>query len=123
MNLITDNKQKIALAVGFVAVASLGYFGGQSINNQPQTKQAKSSIAAPLNYSQETASAQTTTQTSTKTATVVPGKLDCAGKIKGSSSLVYHMPDGAFYKRVTNPIRCFDSEKDALAAGFRKSSR
>ena len=51
--------------------------------------------------------------------------LNCTGKIKGnisSSSKIYHMPGGAFYKR-TVPEMCFDTESQAMGAGFRKSQR
>lgn len=51
--------------------------------------------------------------------------LDCEGKIKGnisSSSKIYHLPGGSFYKR-TNPELCFDTEAEAQQAGFRKSKR
>ena len=66
---------------------------------------------APINYTPTVAGTQTD-QT-----------IACAGKIKGSSSLIYHIPGGAFYNKTTHPIRCFDTEAEAKAAGFRKSSR
>jgi len=50
---------------------------------------------------------------------------NCTGKIKGnisSSGKIYHIPGGAFYDR-TVPELCFDSEAEAQATGFRKSSR
>ena len=43
--------------------------------------------------------------------------------IKGSKSRIYHLPGGAFYERTTNPAACFNSEAEAQAAGFTKSSR
>lgn len=49
---------------------------------------------------------------------------NCEGKIKGnisSSDKIYHLPGGAFYNR-TNPEQCFNTEAEAKAAGFRKSS-
>ena len=49
--------------------------------------------------------------------------LDCAGKIKVSTSGIYHLPGGAFYSRTTNPAVCFNTEAEAAAAGFRKSQR
>lgn len=67
----------------------------------------------PDNYTPNVAGAQTETST------------DCAGKIKGnigSKEKIYHLPGGAFYNR-TNPEMCFDTEADAKAAGFRRSSR
>ncbi|OGE86632.1 MAG: hypothetical protein A3J48_01675 [Candidatus Doudnabacteria bacterium RIFCSPHIGHO2_02_FULL_46_11] len=46
-------------------------------------------------------------------------------RIKGnisSSSRIYHLPGGSFYDR-TDPEMCFNTEAEAQAAGFRKSSR
>ncbi len=42
--------------------------------------------------------------------------------IKGSKSKTYHVPGGAFYDRTT-PAACFNSEDEAMAAGYKKSSR
>jgi hypothetical protein len=43
--------------------------------------------------------------------------------IKGNaSSMIYHLPGGAFYSR-TNPEACFATEADARAAGYRRSQR
>lgn len=43
--------------------------------------------------------------------------------IKGNaSSMIYHLPGGAFYSR-TNPEDCFRTEADARAAGYRRSQR
>lgn len=45
--------------------------------------------------------------------------------IKGnisSKTKIYHMPGGSFYER-TDPEMCFNSEGEAQAAGFTKSSR
>ncbi len=35
---------------------------------------------------------------------------------------IYHMPGGAWYKR-TKPEKCFRTEEDARADGFRRSKR
>lgn len=48
-----------------------------------------------------------------------------ACKIKGnisSKSKIYHVPGGAFYDRV-KPEQCFNTEAEAIQAGYRKSSR
>jgi hypothetical protein len=37
-------------------------------------------------------------------------------------TMIYHAPGGAYYNK-TKPEQCFVSEKDAKAAGFRKSKR
>ena len=42
-------------------------------------------------------------------------------KVKEASG-IFHVPEGLFYKR-TIPTRCYASEEDALADGFRKARR
>ncbi len=37
-------------------------------------------------------------------------------------TMIYHAPNGAYYNK-TKPEKCFISEQDAKAAGFRKSKR
>lgn len=44
-------------------------------------------------------------------------------RIKGNaSSMIYHVPGGAFYEK-TNPEECFATEAAAQKAGYRKSKR
>ncbi|HEX5429784.1 MAG TPA: hypothetical protein VFX17_01750 [Patescibacteria group bacterium] len=123
MNFIRHNQQKIALAIGFVAVATLGFWGGVDINKQAPQPTVSASSSSTSNYTQEIPPAQTTSATAIDTQTPAPADLNCQGKIKGSSSHIYHMPGGAFYDKTTHPIACFDTEAEAQAAGFRKSSR
>jgi hypothetical protein len=42
--------------------------------------------------------------------------------IKVSAKNIYHVPGGRFYT-MTRPVRCFATEADAKAAGFRPSQR
>lgn len=44
------------------------------------------------------------------------------GNISSTGKKTYHLPGGAFYKRTTAE-QCFDTEQDAISAGFVKSSR
>lgn len=46
------------------------------------------------------------------------------GKIKGNAnSKIYHVPGGAYYDRTVDNIVWFDTEQDAINAGYRKSKR
>ncbi len=46
------------------------------------------------------------------------------GQIKGNRrSMIYHVPDGAFYAKTYVAVDCFDSESAAIAAGYRRSKR
>lgn len=37
-------------------------------------------------------------------------------------TMIYHLPGGAYYNR-TKPEKCYVTEEDAIAAGFRRSTR
>lgn len=57
--------------------------------------------------------------------TPIPGTWNCPSwaPIKGNaSSMIYHVPGGAYYDR-TKPEKCFSTESAAQAAGYRKSKR
>ncbi len=112
---------KIALLIGYLLVALLAFNLGKITTFKPQAPEIKiEEPTIPLaNHSQEQGIVQST-QTSTGN-----DPFDCTGKIKGnigSSGKIYHLPGGAFYTR-TNAEMCFNTETEAQAAGFRKSSR
>jgi len=64
--------------------------------------------------------AATNANSSPKTTVAPVDPANCY--IKGSKSKTYHVPGGAFYERTT-PAACFNSEEEATAAGYKKSSR
>lgn len=112
---IKAHQQAIVLSIGYLLVASLAFGLGRFTTPKysvPDIRVEQTSNL-PTNYTPNVSGAQTT---STVTA-------NCQGKIKGSSSMIYHAPGGAFYDKTTHPIRCFDTEAEAKSAGFRKSSR
>ena len=73
----------------------------------------------------------TRTPTPTRTATATPaGAVSAAsapcviGQIKGNrTSLIYHLPSGAYYAKTKLTVQCFDTERAAVHAGYRRSSR
>ncbi len=116
-NLIKAHQQVLVLTVGYFLVAILGFSLGRFTAPQYSVPEIKveQALTAPDNYTPNIAGIQSdTSQQAVQT---------CQGKIKGSSSMVYHLPGGSFYNKTTHPIRCFDTEAEAKAAGFRKSSR
>lgn len=50
------------------------------------------------------------------------GKGLIKGNISSSGEKIYHMPGGAYYDK-TNAEELFKTEKEAQAAGYRKSQR
>ncbi|HEX9504299.1 MAG TPA: hypothetical protein VF974_08365 [Patescibacteria group bacterium] len=106
---LKNHQQQIVLVIGYMAVAGMAFGLGKFTNNPTQNlvKQTSNPLS---NYSPKMSGAQTA-----QTA------LNCEGKIKGSASLIYHVPGGSIYYKNTRPIKCFDTE--AEAAGFRKSAK
>jgi micrococcal nuclease len=77
------------------------------------------SIAATI-----TTVAISSTSTSSNATTDAASAPCLFGQIKGNrKSLIYHVPDGAFYAKTTVNVVCFDSEAAAIAAGYRRSKR
>ena len=121
-NGVKNNQEKIALAIGYIFVACLflavGRFTVSSRQTQVKIEEPSldlTQIYNNLNPSPSQSVAGATTQSDSTSV--------CQGKIKGNpSSKIYHVPGGAFYDRLSSAI-CFDSERDAQAAGYRKSQR
>ena len=123
---IGERQQEIALTVGYILVAGLFFgLGKYSVTSQvPEIKIQEPAVDLSQVYNNLENLATGLHGTVAGTATTTDD-LDCTGKIKGnisSSSKIYHVPGGAFYKR-TVPEMCFDTAAQAQAAGFRKSQR
>lgn len=120
------HQQKIALIIGFIAVAAIGFYGGLNLNRKSIENAPVTAASSNSNYNENQTQVQTVQASSETTTEQTPAASvpsDCNGKIKGSSSHKYHLPGGAFYDKTTHPIACFDTEEQAKAAGFVKSSR
>ena len=117
-------------AICFIAVFIAGFGAGRaSGGGSAASAAAKRSLS---NYNTNTGdkaktdggAATTAANKSSNSGSKAPAaKVDPANcYIKGSKSKTYHMPGGSFYER-TNPAACFNSEEEAQAAGYKKSSR
>lgn len=121
---IKSHQQKLVLMIGYALVAALGFGLGQlttADKSGPQIR-VEQAFLSPSNYTAKSEPAQLA-QAGQVLAQSASQADTCQGKIKGSSSFTYHVPGGAFYDRTTKPIRCFDTEAQAQAAGFKKSNR
>ncbi len=114
------HKQEAAFGCGAVAIFLLGFGTGRGVG-APQTpiKQINYSIKKQGNVPGD------------KPAAAAPGKTvpapdlkNCPvkGNISAKGNKTYHVKGGAFFNR-TNPEQCFNTEAEAKAAGFKKSSR
>src|SRR5688572_18872448 len=93
---IKNHQQKLVLVVGFLLVALIGFeLGKNSVPEpvMPEVQEVKA-VDQPANYTPKSSEAQP----------------KCSGQIKGSSSMIYHVPGGGFYDKTTKPIRCFETE-------------
>jgi hypothetical protein len=117
-----ENKQKIVYGVCFVLVFIVGFGAGkydQSTQNSYQAKQT--------NYTTKPAVTQTAAPKTGKNglavqSTTTPANCPIKGNIGVKGIKIYHIIGGAFYK-IVKPEQCFNTETEALAAGFVKSSR
>lgn len=108
--LLKTHQQKLVLVAGFFVVAATG-FGLGRLSLAPLSAPeitVQEAFTAPTNYTPAVSGIQSS---------------QCDGQIKGSTSQIYHVPGGAFYDRTINPARCFTTEAEARAAGFRKAAR
>lgn len=108
---IIKNEDKIILCIGFVLVAILSYGAGKlSVAYRPAT---------PIIF-KDSANCQKAL-TGEEIAAVESAKNE--GKIIGNKkSLIYHLPGGAFYDKVSLENRVyFNSEAEAQKAGYRKA--
>ena len=118
-----ENKDKLVLGLSFVLVFIVGFGAGSYVRetnksskpypNYTTVPAKKPAVAATTTKEQGTAKQATSTQAS---SCVVKGNISSAGK------KIYHVQGGAFYARV-KPEECFNTEAEAQAAGFTKSSR
>ena len=129
---LEKHKTKIIVGALFVLVFLSG-FGAGRFDSQAQIARLKSQV----NYSKTTTTTQKTAAPAAggqevkgeavlaPAAAVLPTpEADCKikGNISSSGRKIYHVPGGAFYKTV-KPEMCFNTEAEALAAGFVKSGR
>lgn len=122
-NFLKTHQQLIVLSVGYLLVAGIAFGLGRisMIKQEPPEIRIEESFAPLLNNTENIAGMQ-----SGSPAVAGESTASCDGKIKGNISAkgdkIYHVPGGSFYAR-TNPEQCFQTEEEAKAAGFRKSSR
>lgn len=121
-----NNKNKVVLAVCFALVFVVGFGAGRFVQPGP-TKATQTNYTT--NSNQKPFFAQTANQAAAGTmapATVAGTSTQASGcLIKGNISAtrkIYHLPGGAFYEKV-KPEQCFNTEAEAVAAGFVKSQR
>lgn len=123
-----ENKQQLVVAVCFVLVFFVGFGSGRferefrreriKTQNNYTTNSDKKPIAQEAKIPTKVVQQGTVAIASSTPATdcIVKGNISSAGK------KIFHVSGGAFYKTV-KPEQCFNTEGEAVAAGFVKSQR
>ncbi|HVY67599.1 MAG TPA: hypothetical protein VHA30_01735 [Patescibacteria group bacterium] len=132
---IQENKPKIILGICFILVFLIGFGSGKyekqiqrqtakSQNNYSTKKAVSPSPAVERDKAAAAAPAVEPAAVATSTPAVAGAAATCLikGNISSSGRKLYHVVGGAFYNTV-KPEQCFNTEAEALAAGFTKSSR
>ena len=125
-----ENTQKVVIGCCFVLVFFVGFGAGRF-----ERAVARDSVKTYSNYTTQQPKKPLTAEAGTQaaapeqgnvagaaTSTATNGQCIVKGNISAKGDKVYHVKGGAFYDK-TKPEQCFNTEAEALAAGFRKSSR
>lgn len=136
-SLLINQQQPIVLIIGYVLVAGLAFSLGRMsspLATPPEIRVEEAFV--PLNNTAENRIEQSQDPAGSAQNSGAGGDSQPAGgnepgncaanQIKGNigsgNSRVYHLPGGSFYNRTVAEM-CFNTEAEAQAAGFRKSSR
>lgn len=120
-----DNKNKIVVGLSLVLMFVVGYGAGSYVRETRRSTYAPKANYTTLPAKKPVAEAVAEQGNVAGAATSTQGSASCPvkGNISASTGKkIYHIPGGAFYKKV-KPEQCFNTEAEALAAGFVKSSR
>lgn len=103
-------------------------------SNSTKSKSTKKSSTKTKKTTSRKKSKKSTTKTNKKSSSSTKTKRSGSkkytadttqGKIKGNkNSMIYHVPGGASYDKISvNNVVYFDTEQDAINAGYRKAKR
>ena len=117
-----ENKQKVVYGFCFVLVFIIG-FGAGKFDKDARGPKLKTQSNYTTNIKPGTTPKVLPTPPALTPAQVLGTAAAKVCPVKGNaSSKIYHLPGGAFYNTLKSP-RCFFTEAEAQAAGFRKSGR
>lgn len=132
---IKEHKKEIVYGTAFVLVFIIGFGSGRAgseltkkrssqnnysnYNTQLNTP-AKTSPGAEAEIGTAPAKPAAAVAASAKAATA--SECPVKGNIGSGGTKIYHVKGGAFYTRVS-PEQCFNTESEAVTAGYKKSSR
>lgn len=123
-----ENKQQLVVAACFILVFFVG-FGSGRYERELRREKIKTQNNYTTNTNEKPAIIKTetvvdTTEQGTVKSASATQESNCVvkGNISSSKKKIYHVSGGAFYKTV-KPEQCFNTEAEAVAAGYVKSQR
>ena len=119
-----DNKQNIVLGLGYILVFLLGLgVGKYDVEWEKKVSRLQNNYNTKSTNLQKEA-VETQKKDVVQKTELAPVTQSCPvkGNISAQGKKLYHVVGGSFYDRV-KPEECFDTEAQAQAAGFVKSSR
>lgn len=124
--ILAKNEDRIILSIGFMLVAILSFGAGKlSETYYPQTPIIFQD--APRSEATDATAeiARDAINNQAVSASAKAGGGQTQGKIIGNkNSMIYHVPGGAFYDKISARNRIyFNSEQEARNAGYRKSKQ
>jgi hypothetical protein len=123
-NWITENKEKCFYLASCVLIFIVGFGTGRVEQGLRAPNKIQANYTTKTNVNKTADKPANTNKTIETNSNQTTGSINSGScYIKGTSSKIYHLPGGAFYERVTSPAACFNTESEAIAAGYRKSSR
>jgi len=123
-----ENKQQLVIAVCFVLVFIVGFGSGRYERGfrrekiKPQNNYTTNATEKPAVKEIQTAVNPVQQGTVMSASSTQEQSCVVKGNISASSRKIYHVSGGAFYKTV-KPEQCFNTEAEAIAAGYVKSQR
>ena len=119
-----ENKDKMVLGISFVLVFLVGFGTGSYVKQDKPANYSTSQTNYTTKQAQTPAKTPTAQVAGAATTAASTGAANCLikGNISSGGKKIYHVPGGALYK-VVKPEQCFNTEAEALAAGFVKSGR
>jgi hypothetical protein len=125
-NWFEKNKDKIVLAVCFVLVFFVGVgtdrFERKLARQTIQSNYTTNYNKTPVKPVAAEAGQGTVAALPVVAGTSTPGSCIIKGNISTGGKKIYHVPGGASYK-IVKPEQCFNTEAEAVAAGYVKAGR
>lgn len=122
-----EHKQQGILVASFVLVFLVGFGAGKAQENSTKKTSTQLHNTTDIRENTEIPTTEVAKETTiaqpkeSQIQNIAGAECIVKGNISGKNK-IYHIKGGAFYER-TQAEQCFSTESEAVASGYRKSSR